>query len=380
MGKLNVYRNADAVELAGLHPSDRLMVKLIQIDRLGPRIEGMLYRVSFEETWSLLDEGASKLVEAGNSLLAASSFKELLNLILLIGNYMNGTGIKGGAFGFRISSINKLVDTKSVNNTTLLHFLEKTVSKHFPEMEKFLDELEKPAEAYRINLQDLRKGLSELRDGLKRIRKELEEHFSDPLEDDRYGKQMWQFVAKATNQVEDLVDDVNNAEATFNEAVSYYGEEDKGMSSSEFYGIFKTFVTSYRVCFHRHFHCLKVRFDIVCYRNAERRISSPRKNALRSRSGNKPRKNTNPTRRRQQKPRRRKARSSTISSRSCVTATPQSGGAASENAGRPQRSLLRSIWIPLLVQVMRLQLWRWICSQGCRATGLSCPRVRRRML
>ena len=43
----------------------------------------------------------------------------------------------------------QLVDTKSVNNTTLLHFLEKTVSKHFPEMEVFLDELEKPAEAYR---------------------------------------------------------------------------------------------------------------------------------------------------------------------------------------------------------------------------------------
>lgn len=43
----------------------------------------------------------------------------------------------------------QLVDTKSVNNTTLLHFLEKTVSRHFPEMEEFLEELEKPAEAYR---------------------------------------------------------------------------------------------------------------------------------------------------------------------------------------------------------------------------------------
>jgi hypothetical protein len=26
----------------------------------------------------------------------------------MIGNYMNGTGIKGGAFGFRVSSINKV--------------------------------------------------------------------------------------------------------------------------------------------------------------------------------------------------------------------------------------------------------------------------------
>ena len=82
---------------------------------------------------------------------------------------MNGTGVKGGAFGFRVSSINKvtiilvhcvsaflclndylqLVDTKSVNNTTLLHFLERTVAKHFPSMEDFLEELSKPAEAYR---------------------------------------------------------------------------------------------------------------------------------------------------------------------------------------------------------------------------------------
>jgi hypothetical protein len=43
----------------------------------------------------------------------------------------------------------KLVDTKSVNNTTLLHFLERTVHKYFPDMEEFLDELSKPAEAYR---------------------------------------------------------------------------------------------------------------------------------------------------------------------------------------------------------------------------------------
>lgn len=43
----------------------------------------------------------------------------------------------------------QLVDTKSVNNTTLLHFLERTVMKHFPAMENFLEELAKPAEAYR---------------------------------------------------------------------------------------------------------------------------------------------------------------------------------------------------------------------------------------
>ncbi len=193
---------------------------------------------------------------------------------------MNGTGVKGGAFGFRVSSINKvgystsreiklliisvqLVDTKSLHNTTLLHFLERTVSKHFPEMEGFLDELNAPAEAYRgkrhpaitsiaeidlvaVNLQDVRKQLSELREGLKRIRTELKEHFSDIEQVDRYGKQMWTFVGDATSKLEDLVDDVNHADSTFSEVARYYGEDEKSVTSSEFYGIFKTFVTSYK--------------------------------------------------------------------------------------------------------------------------------------
>ena len=32
------------------------MVQLIEIDRLGPRVEGMLYETAFEETWTMLDE------------------------------------------------------------------------------------------------------------------------------------------------------------------------------------------------------------------------------------------------------------------------------------------------------------------------------------
>jgi cytokinesis protein len=56
VGKLNIFRNAHPEELEGLHLSDRLMVQLIKIDRLGPRLEGMLYRAKFDETFGLLDD------------------------------------------------------------------------------------------------------------------------------------------------------------------------------------------------------------------------------------------------------------------------------------------------------------------------------------
>lgn len=94
---------------------------------------------------------------------------------------------------------------------------------------------------------EVRKSLAELRDGLKRIRQELTDFFSDVEQTDRYGKQMWTFVGRATSQLEDIVDDVNHADSVFDEVVKYYGEDERNMSSSEFYGIFKTFVTSYKV-------------------------------------------------------------------------------------------------------------------------------------
>jgi len=88
-----------------------------------------------------------------------------------------------------------------------------------------------------------------LREGLGRIKQELADHLTVADENDNYGKQMLAFYQRANRQLEDLEDDVKNAESTFVDAINYYGEDDKNMTSSEFYGIFKTFVTSYKVHF-----------------------------------------------------------------------------------------------------------------------------------
>ena len=132
-------------------------------------------------------------------------------------------------------------------------------------MEEFLEELNRPSEAYRgavdhspynpnvrlitdlDNLQDIRKDLGNLREGLKKIRQELTDHFANVEPTNQYGTKMWAFLRKATALLEDLVDDVDAAESTFSEVAQFYGEDEKSTTSSEFYGVFKTFITSYRV-------------------------------------------------------------------------------------------------------------------------------------
>lgn len=84
IGKLNVYRNAEPEEIAGLHPSDRLMVQLIKIERLAPRLQSMLFKARFDEQITLWEENAKKLSEASDALLQATKFRELLSVRMVL--------------------------------------------------------------------------------------------------------------------------------------------------------------------------------------------------------------------------------------------------------------------------------------------------------
>ena len=95
-------------QLLLLHPADRLMIQLIKIPRLADRLKGMLYKVNFDESMELLEKGIELLQQACDDLREAKQFKALLNVILVMGNYMNGTNYGGGAYGFKINSINKV--------------------------------------------------------------------------------------------------------------------------------------------------------------------------------------------------------------------------------------------------------------------------------
>jgi cytokinesis protein len=54
------------------------------------------------------EQSLDLLIAACHDLRNAKLFRELLNIILMMGNYMNGTNFAGGAFGFKIASINRV--------------------------------------------------------------------------------------------------------------------------------------------------------------------------------------------------------------------------------------------------------------------------------
>jgi cytokinesis protein len=82
------------------------------------------------------------------------------------------------------------------------------------------------------------------------IRKSLAANFSSS--EDGYTRKMFRFSADAEEQLRDVRDGILNAEKQLRDVQTYYceGEEmARPMQSQDFFGIFRTFTSSYKVSF-----------------------------------------------------------------------------------------------------------------------------------
>ncbi|KAI8353613.1 armadillo-type protein [Choanephora cucurbitarum] len=229
-GKLSVFvKSASEEDLENLSKPDAFCVEMMKISRFKERIDLMLFRNTFDEKHQQLSKSMNSVLKASVALMESTSFKELLKFILVMGNFMNGSTFQGGAFGIRIASINKLVDTKGTEgNTTLLHFLVDAVESKFPRLHGFIEDLQESGDAC----------------------KELENHYPEDEEEpegDNFAQVMRNFRNEAIEKFEELEVRYTSMDIAYKDVVTYYGENPDQIKPDEFFGIFKTFTSSWEV-------------------------------------------------------------------------------------------------------------------------------------
>ncbi|KAG2233169.1 hypothetical protein INT48_005007 [Thamnidium elegans] len=157
---------------------EQFTIEMMRIYRYETRIKFMLFRLQYWEKFEHLRKSLSIVLETSDSLRNSKALKKLLQLILVLGNYMNSSGQQGGAFGMKIDSINKLADTKASDEShlTLLHCLVGIVRRHFSFILDFIDDLKDVNQASRVmvSINDIGQQYIEMRQGLKQIGMELE--------------------------------------------------------------------------------------------------------------------------------------------------------------------------------------------------------------
>lgn len=114
-----------------LGKADRFLLHLMDVPLLGQRLEAMVFVMKFDETVKDLTPDLNAVITAADAVRLSKSFHKLLEIVLLIGNYLNAGGANAGSFGFKLSLLNNLRNTKTASNTsTLLHFLADLAEDH----------------------------------------------------------------------------------------------------------------------------------------------------------------------------------------------------------------------------------------------------------
>lgn len=84
------------------------MLQMSSVKRLNPRLQAILFKLQFEEQLNNIKPDVVSVTAACEELIKCQAFSKLLQIILLVGNYMNAGSRNGKAFGFTISYLCKV--------------------------------------------------------------------------------------------------------------------------------------------------------------------------------------------------------------------------------------------------------------------------------
>ncbi|XP_030051636.1 disheveled-associated activator of morphogenesis 2 isoform X2 [Microcaecilia unicolor] len=234
-------------EIDRMARADRFLYEMSRIDHYQHRLQALFFKKKFPERLAECKPKVEALLLACKELTRSRHLKQLLEVVLAFGNYMN-KGQRGNAFGFKVSSLNKIADTKSSidRNVTLLHYLIMIFEKTYPGILNIQAELEHLPEAAKVNLMELEKEVNNIKSGLKAVEAELDYQRHRMRESgDRFVPVMSDFITVASFGFSELEDSLNEAKDKYAKALKHFGESEGRMQPDEFFGIFDTFLQSF---------------------------------------------------------------------------------------------------------------------------------------
>lgn len=116
-----VYMVANLLEInrKSVSPFFPPRLQISGVKRVMPRLQAILFKLQFEEQLNNIKPDVVSVTAACEELRKSESFSMLLEIILLLGNYMNSGSRNGKAFGFSITYLSKVKCIHDVN--THLH-------------------------------------------------------------------------------------------------------------------------------------------------------------------------------------------------------------------------------------------------------------------
>jgi cytokinesis protein len=176
--------------------------------------------------------------------------KDILEIILAVGNYMNDSSKQ--ANGFKLGTLQRLAFTKDDKNTmTFLHYVEKIVRTSFPHLETFCDDLKDAIDASKISIEQVKSDCDEFMQMIKNVQTSVDiGNLSDPTKfhpQDKVLSIVLSSLPEARKKREYLGDQLKTTVTEFNKLMKYFGEDPSdNTASSTFFSKFSFFVSEFQ--------------------------------------------------------------------------------------------------------------------------------------
>ncbi|XP_060914721.1 formin-like protein 3 isoform X3 [Labrus mixtus] len=236
-GKMFRQYERERRPLDQLAEEDRFMLLFSKIERLTQRMNIITFVGNFSDNVSMLTPQLNAVIAASGSVKSSPKLKKMLEIILALGNYMNSSK-RGCVYGFKLQSLDLLLDTKSTDRKmTLLHYIALILKEKYHELANFYNELHFVDKAAAVSLENVLLDVRELGKGMDLIRRECSLHDHSVLKG---------FVQASDSALDKLQKDAKSAEEAFNNVVNYFGESAKTTPPSVFFPVFVRFIKAYK--------------------------------------------------------------------------------------------------------------------------------------
>ncbi|XP_065668594.1 protein diaphanous homolog 1 isoform X2 [Hydra vulgaris] len=229
-----------------LNQAEQFALQMAAIPRLDQRLNCMKSRIDFNEILNDIKPDIANTIEAAKELRNGKKWAKFLELLLLTGNYMNAGTKNSQAYGFDLSLLTKVGNTKSVDGKlTLTHFLADIIDSSYPEISGFENELGHLSDASRVSDDATAKAVGTLNLSLSRVRDELQHHKTPASLDDRFLDIMSGFVAESSEKLQIVQEMHKNMTTIFSDLVEFYCADPKKTNMEEFFGTVNNFIKEY---------------------------------------------------------------------------------------------------------------------------------------
>ncbi|OWF39429.1 formin-like protein CG32138 isoform X3 [Mizuhopecten yessoensis] len=225
-----------------LTDEDRFMCMFCKVERLSQKLNIMSFIGNFQDSIHHLTPQVHAVIAASMSLRNSQKVKKMLEVILAIGNYMNSSK-RGAVYGFKLQSLDMLMDTKSADKkTTLVHYLAQTVNEKFMDIVNFESELRFLEKAAVVSLENILTDVHDLEKGMESTKREFDarKHARDqpPILKD--------FLQNSEEKLKKLQGDVKTAQDSYKRVVEFFGENPRTVSPQTFFSQFVRFVGAFK--------------------------------------------------------------------------------------------------------------------------------------